>query len=230
MRKYLSILILLFNFFPVISQEIILDVETAVDTIEPRRGPNYKHYAHAFMGFGALTQTGSPGGLITPGLDQFHIGTRYKLKLNETFSTGWEWAYTSSSFKMKQTGSKITPDSFLYDKQRMIFYNGRIGGYVRINFGRRGNTLGKYLDLAAYGEYVFAHTLYTKITLADASVLRIRQSKLDYFQRFNYGVEARIGFGKVILYGNYRLSDMFYKPYGFVELPRLAAGIQFVLG
>jgi len=230
MRILFSILIASIAVFNVQAQDVILDVETAVDTIEPKKGPNYKRYAHLFMGFGVNAQLGEKGGLITPGLDQFQLGTRYKYKFNETFSAGWEWAYASSSFNMKQTSSKFTPDTFLHDRQRLIFYNLRLGAYLRINFGRRGNTLGKYLDLAGYGDYVFAHTLFTKITLADESVLRIRRSQLDYFQRINYGVEARIGVGKIIVFGNYRLSNLFYKPYGFVELPRLNAGIQFVLG
>jgi hypothetical protein len=83
--------------------------------------------------------------------------------------------------------------------------------------------------LAGYGDAVFAHTLYTKYHLLDNSIVRSRRSGLSYFQRLNYGAQVRFGFKKVIFYGQYRLSDMFYIPENFAELPRIIAGIQFSL-
>jgi hypothetical protein len=231
MNKVTSIFACLFVLsMSVFAQEEILEMNPAVDTIEPVKGPNRKHFVHPFMSFGLCIDAGETGAQVRqPRLDQFGFGFRYKRRLAEHFAWGWDLAYNVNDFALKQDLIKTTPDSFIYDSQRMLFYNAQGGVYIRLNFGKRGNTLGKYLDLAGYGDAVFAHTLYTKYHLLDNSIVRSRRSGLGYFQRLNYGAQVRFGFKKVIFYGQYRLSDMFYKPEKFAELPRIIAGIQFSL-
>ncbi len=212
------------------AQEEILEMNPAVDTIEPQKGPNRKHFVHPFMSFGMCVDAGETGARVKqPRVDQFTFGFRYKRRIAEHFAWGWDLAYNVNDFALKQNLIKTTPDSFLYDSQRMIFNNVQAGLYVRLNYGKRGNTMGKYIDLAGYGDAVFAHTLFTKYHLLDNSVVRSRRTGLGYFQRLNYGAQVRFGFKKVIFYGQYRLSDMFYKPENFAELPRIIAGIQFSL-
>ena len=224
---FASLLILSMGVF---AQEEILEMNPAVDTIEPVQGPNRKHFVHPFMSFGLCIDAGETGAQVKqPRVDQFSLGIRYKRRVAEHFAWGWDLAYNVNDFSLKQNLIKTTPDTFLYDRQRMIFYNAQVGLYVRINYGKRGNTLGKYIDFAGYGDAVFAHTLFTKYHLLDNSVVRSRRSGLGYFQRLNYGAQVRIGFKKIIIYGQYRLSDMFYKPENFAELPRIIAGIQFSL-
>jgi hypothetical protein len=202
----------------------------AVDTVESVKGPNRKHFVHPFMSFGMCVDAGETGAQVKqPRIDQFSFGVRYKRRIAEHFAWGWDLAYNVNDYSLKQNLIKTTPDSFLYDRQRMLFYNAQAGLYVRINYGKRGNTLGKYIDLAGYGDAVIAHTLYTKYHLMDNSVVRSRRTGLGYFQRLNYGAQVRFGFKKMIIYGQYRLSDMFYKPENFAELPRIIAGIQFSL-
>ncbi len=214
----------------VCAQEEILEMNPAVDTIEPVKGPNRKHFVHPFMSFGMCVDVGETGAQVKqPRVDQFSFGIRYKRRLAEHFAWGWDLAYNVNDFSLKQDLIKTTPDSFLYDSQRMIFNIAQAGLFLRINYGKRGNTLGKYIDLAGYGDVVFAHTLLTKYHLLDNSVVRSRRSGLGYFQRLNYGAQVRFGFKKVIIYGQYRLSDMFYKPENFAELPRIIAGFQFSL-
>ena len=233
MNKTTSILAcLLILSVSVFAQEEILEMKPAVDTIEPVKGPNRKHFVHPFMSFGMCVDAGETGAQVKqPRVDQFSFGIRYKRRIAEHFAWGWDLAYNVNDFSLKQNLIKTTPDTILYDRQRMIFNNAQAGLYMRINYGKRGNTLGKYIDLAGYVDAVFAHTLFTKKHSNDKynSIERTRRSGLGYFQRLNYGVQVRFGFKKVIIYGQYRLSDMFYKPENFAELPRIIAGIQFSL-
>jgi hypothetical protein len=212
------------------AQEEILEMNPAVDTIEPVKGPNRKHFVHPFMSFGLCIDAGETGAQVKqPRVDQFSFGVRYKRRIAEHFAWGWDLAYNVNDFSLKQDVTKTTPDPILYDSQRMIFNIAQAGLFLRLNYGKRGNTLGKYIDLAGYGDAVIAHTLYTKYHLLDNSVVRSRRSGLGYFQRLNYGAQVRFGFKKVIIYGQYRISDMFYKPENLAELPRIIAGIQFSL-
>ncbi len=231
MNKTLNtIVFILCNLNILIAQEIVLKMNPAVDTSEAKSGPNLKNYWHPFMSFGMCIDPGSAGATVKqPHLDQFSFGYRYKNRLAEHIAVGLDISYNVNDFSLKQNASKTLPDTVQYKKQRMIFYNAQVGAYVRINFGKRGNTLGNYLDLGAYGEYVMSHVQYTKYSLPDGSIVRARRTQLDYFQHFNYGLLARIGFKKLVIYGQYRLSDMFYPSLKMAELPRIQAGIQFVL-
>lgn len=213
-----------------VAQEIVLSMDPAVDTTEETKGPNLKNYSHMFMGFGLCVDPGEVGGKnVIPHLNQFNYGFRYKRRLAEHFALGWELGYSLNDFLLKQDSNKTTPDSLNYSRQRLIFHNAQAGVYMRFNFGRRGNTLGNYLDLGGYGDVVFSHVQFQKYKLADGAVVRARITQLDYFQRLNYGVQARIGMKKIMLYGQYRLSDIFYPSKQMAEMPRITAGIQFVL-
>ena len=49
---------------------------------------------------------------------------------------------------------------------------------------------------------------------------------LKYYEPFNYGVLARFGINRYVIYANYRLSDLFKSSYNYAELPRLTLGVQ----
>lgn len=226
MKRAITLLSLIFA-LNVQAQVELLDEQHVQEQEKPKKGPNYRHYFHSFMSFGVNPLPGDEGAITEPGLDEFNFGVRYKFRIAEPLAIGLDLAYNANTFRMKQTGSKNTPDTALFDRQRMEFHAARLGGYIRVNYGKRGNSLGKYIDLGAYVDYIFAHTLFSKITLGDGSVARINRSKLDYYQPFNYGLQARIGFNKISLYGHYRLSPIFFAPYNFTELTPLSVGVQF---
>jgi len=212
------------------AQNVILEKDPAIDSLVPSRGPNRKNYVHPYMSFGFTTDPGEAGARSRQGtFGHFQFGVRYKRRLSQTFAVGYEFAYDVNDLSQKQEAGKVAPDTFQYKRERLIFYNGLFSPYLRINFGRRGNQLGKYVDLAAYGAYTFAHVLFQKSDLPDGRVVRSRTTGLSYFQRWNYGATVRIGINKFVLYGHYRLSDLFYSNWNFPEPSRLQVGIQFVL-
>jgi hypothetical protein len=229
-NNLLSLVLLFLGLASGLAQEIVLEMNPAIDTLEPKSGPNRKHYVHPLISFGFCADAGEKGATVNqPRVDQFSLGVRYKRRVAEHFALGWELLYNVNDFSLKQKSGKTLPDTLLYTKQRMIFYNAQGGLYMRFNFGRRGNTIGNYIDLAAYGDAVFAHTLYSKYSLPDNSVIRARRNKLDYFQRFNYGAQLRLGYKHMLLYGQYRISDLFYPSLNMAELPRITVGVQFIL-
>lgn len=212
------------------AQNVILEKDPAIDSLVPSRGPNRKNYVHPYMSFGFTTDPGEAGARSRQGtFGHFQFGVRYKRRLSQTFAVGYEFAYDVNDLSQKQEAGKVAPDTFQYKRERLIFYNGLFSPYLRINFSRRGNQLGKYVDLAAYGAYTFAHVLFQKSDLPDGRVIRSRTTGLTYFQRWNYGATVRIGINKFVLYGHYRLSDLFYSNWNFPEPSRLQVGIQFVL-
>lgn len=231
MMKINKIIVLLFlASFSATGQEILFEKDPAIDTTIEKKGPNRKNFTHPFISFGFAIDAGEKGAtVVQPNLDQFAIGFRYKRRLNKTFSVGFEFSYTNYAFSIKQNNQKTTPDSTINQRQRLYFYDIQLGAYFRINFGKRGNILGNYFDIAPYSEAVVAFTEFSKYKLPDGSVVRARRSGIDYFQRFNYGIQARIGLKKLIFFGQYRISNAFYGDKNLAEIPRITAGIQFVL-
>ena len=221
-------LCLLLNATP--AQDVILEKDPAIDSLIPKRGPNRKHFVHPYMSFGFTADPGEAGARSRQGtFGHYQFGVRYKRRLSQTFALGYEFAYDVNDLSQRQEAGKLAPDTVQYTRERLIFYNGLFSPYLRINFGKRGNQLGKYIDLAAYGTYTFAHVLFQKSDLPDGRVVRSRTSGLTYFQRFNYGATVRIGINKLVIYGQYRLSNLFYANWNFPEPARLQVGIQFVM-
>lgn len=221
-------LFLLFGSAP--AQNIVLEKDPAIDSLVPKRGPNRKHYLHTYMSFGFTTDPGEAGARSRQGtFGHCQLGLRYKRRLSQTFALGYEFAYDVNDLSQRQESGKLVPDTLQYRRERLIFYNALFSPYLRINFGRRGNQLGKYVDLAAYGTYTVSHVLFQRSELPDGRNIRSRTTGLTYFQRFNYGATVRIGINKIILYGHYRLSDLFYANWNFPEPARLQVGVQFVL-
>jgi len=230
MKLNIALFILLFISFNFSAQEILFEKDPAIDSTIEKTGPNRKHFWHPFMSLGFAIDAGEKGAtVVQPNLDQFVLGFRYKRRINNTFAVGFEFSYTNYGFSIKQNNQKTTPDTSVNQRQRLFFYDLQLSPYFRINFGKRGNVLGKYFDIAPYYETVIAFTEFSKYKLPDGSVVRARRSGVNYFQRFNYGIQARIGLKKIIFFGQYRISNAFYGDKNLAEIPRITAGVQLVL-
>jgi len=236
MRLNALLILLVFTSLAINAQDVVFERKNASDTVRPSTGPNRRHYVYPFITAGFIAQPGFDGAKVKMGhLGQWGVGFRYKYKLSRTFALGFDLSYSVSDYELKKDASKAVPDTILYDEQRLIFNNFELGVYFRINFGRRGNILGKYLDLGAYADAVARHTYFTRLTLPEngsalgGSVVKSRSTESNYYQKLNYGIQARIGVNRWAIYGQYRLSDMFYSSYNFQELPRLTLGLQLVL-
>jgi hypothetical protein len=230
MKNCILILLFLNISLQINGQEILLKKDPAIDSTIEKKGPNRKHFWHPFMSFGFAVDAGEKGAtVVQPNLDQFALGLRYKRRINNIFSVGFEFSYTNYAFSIKQNKQKTTPDTSVNQKQRFYYYDLQLSPYFRVNFGKRGNVLGNYFDIAPYYEAVIALTEFTKYKLPDGSVVRARRSGVNYFQRINYGIQARIGLKKIIFFGQYRISNAFYGDKNLAEIPRITAGVQFVL-
>jgi len=97
--------------------------------------------------------------------------------------------------------------------------------YFRINFTRRGNYLGNFLDFGASVDWTFAMRHFTK-EKTDNIITKTRSRGYDYYNPLNYHVFARIGFNRYVLSGSYRLSDVFKNKYNYPELAKITVGLE----
>jgi hypothetical protein len=214
------------------AQDFNLENKLQGDDVETAKGPNAPKFGHFYTGFGLVAD--QPEGdrdikyLQSNNID---IGYRYKYKLGDIFSAGWELSYARLKFSYSLAdggGTNVDPQP---EKEFLRLHQLKPGIYVRINFDPlRGNKMGKFIDLGGYGSYNFGRNLYQEFD-GDNDVARKQKtvySGLQKIEQFSYGILARIGINRIVFFGQYRLSDINNND-GLVmnEPSRMVAGIQF---
>ena len=141
-----------------LAQKPVLDVDVAGDTVPEKFGPNLPHYFHVYSGIGFNIGPGEGDSLeVLPGWSyRATIGMRYKRKITSWYSLGLDLAYANSRYRLAQDSSKNLPSRNLHEREVLV--NNSIDGEVfqRINYTKRGNIIGNYVDMGVYGSYGFA--------------------------------------------------------------------------
>jgi hypothetical protein len=242
--KELSLLIFLVIFTLISSSAQSVLIEENVkkyDLDKPTYGPNLRHFTHFYIGYGFIVDKPRGNGIQIQH-DWSHtliVGYRYKLKIFNFLAIGTDFNYYYMVYYLKQNSSKTVPNSILHDKEKLKFNNLGAEAWLRINFGRRGNYMGNFMDFGAFYNWGFSAKHFYQDRVDDktnpymAKVIRVTNRDLNYVEPFNYGVRARIGFNRFVIAGTYRLSNLFTQDFrdnvADVELPRFSIGLQFGL-
>lgn len=210
-----------------------LNAQRVVIAKEPPRnhdaeyGMNRKHYSHGYLGL--LFIIGPPensGADIYYGRSRsIEYGYRYKRRINNTFSIGSEIIARRHAFHIKQTDKKEVPDNIIKDTEKLVFLDAGLGVYKRVNFGQRGNYIGRFLDVGAYASWVF-HARHVYFMEEDGLSTRVRVTGMNYPASFAYGLNARLGFNNWVIKGSYQLSDHFRGSSGLPEFPKYSIGLE----
>jgi len=214
------------------AQEYLIRQFPRLDTIPSKIGPNRTHYLATFFGFGSLFgPTDSSGSDVNPARSYWiNAGWRYKKKHSTFFNTGSDLFFEVRNFSLAQTDEKVFAGQFKHKKERLFQVTINYSLFFRFNLVKRGNHLGKYIDLFATAIYapIERHYTYDKI---DAVYGETRGkhvfTHLQYIQRFFGQVGVRYGISAVQFQVFYRPLDMFKNSgrFPYPELPRFGAGI-----
>lgn len=209
------------------AQDTLMLEKEPMKKMEKRKGKNGSHYSHPYIGIKFPIPPGNEGAEIlfwnSYGME---FGIRSKYRVSNFYSLGFNAAYAFTRYRMSQEEGKMTPDTEVYDKQSLRNNEWRLGFYNRFNFDvRRGNTIGKFLDLGVYGTYHFGNKVWTEVESGNTTINTLTK-KLDYIEPWGYGVFAQLGSGPWVLTAEYRLSNYFKEDSGFPEMPELTIGLQ----
>ncbi len=235
-----TLLIISALFFTLFTTAQTVELEEDVrllDIKKPTRGQNLRHYNHWYLEYGSIIPVKEdPGAKVkSPFAFSFSAGNRYKLKLNNYFAVGLGAAYSYTSFRLKQDAQKQIPNNITHRKEKYIFHALAADAFFRINFGKRGNIVGKFIDLGGYGSYAFSakHEYEDKIKkpqMAGYTDTRQTNTGLQYINRLNYGATVRMGINRYVLFGRYRISEIFDANFktqvSKAELARITVGVQ----
>ncbi len=195
---------LLLYFLPAatLAQDVLLSEKVDTSYQVPKFGLNRLHYAHLYFKFGFIAGQNQQLEDAKFGSNDFGFGLRYKLKMSNYFATGVDLEYTLTNV--------FYPTQKPILKEKYIFVNLKYDWYLRLNIGKRGDIIGKYMDFGVWASHIFLTNYYTKVEFKnqDYKHLEQTQSSLKYFDKFNYGFFARLGINQWALFVEYRYSDI----------------------
>ena len=242
MYRLLILMLAVFQ-LPLHAQDVLMAEEVLTDSIDPAFGPNYSNYSHFYLGFGMVAGNSLDGSPIKYGMSiERGIGLRYKWKFNRVLSAGFNLGYSYTQYQLKQDSAKTLPNQLLHKKEKLSFHNLYLGVYQRINWGKRGNYIGNFIDLGGRFYWPFAVNHVTKDQLPanninNGNMVKVKTSNLAFTNPYYYCAALRIGFNRYVLSVSYRLSPLFktdpnlFSQYNNViqhyeELPLLIIGIE----
>lgn len=234
MKKLIFIISLSFISFFAFNQTILMDVDVNQDTIVPKWGKNLRHFTHFYISYGFVaTDFEGDGAKIKYGTSgEFTFGMRYKFKLANFYAMGAELDWTTVNYGIDQNKDKTFPNNIIHNKEHINCNFLNLGYYNRFNFDRRGNKIGKFLDLGVYGS-LLTHSSHFYVDKKNPNMIyyseksKVRNYNPLYIESFAYGVNARLGFDAFVFYAKYRLSNLILPKYDtFPEIPRLTVGMQ----
>ncbi len=202
------------------------------DTIRKKIGPNRTHFIHPYieLNFACSEENNNLSKINYFSSNGLNLGVKYKLKLLKPISIGLDLSYRSTNFYLKQNAERIALTSIKY-KYESINFNNRLGlgAFLRINYTKRGNYLGKYIESELVYDYSFNMKYKVKYSNANSTEKKITNYRNTIYNDINYYLNLKFGFNKFALICEYRISDLFKNNNIFYELPRYNLGIQYAI-
>lgn len=208
-------------------------------------GPNRRFFSHPYTGFGFVFGGFDHEGDTLPPLkfgNSFSIasGTRYYKNYNPFLARiiDYEISYEQHALNLKKDPDIAIPVDNI-DLKKAKYWMVKIGlaWSYQFNFKvKRGNQLGAYLSLGAYGDFLLFRRFsasYTSNVSSYADNIRVSLGKLDYFNRWDYGAIVRFGRTNWSLFAKYRYANYFNnkaEANSIKELPRFVVGLNFFPG
>jgi len=222
----LLVLALLLSASAARAQQVLLQTDVAEDTIPSRTGPNRRYFGHLYAGYALAAGPSALGVKYGFSASEVQLGGRLKRRLGYFLALNTDLRYAYLRYGLDPGASRSDPFGPGFDSQYLSYHQVQGEASLRLSpTRRRGNTVGRYLDLLAYGGWAFATTYATNRPGPSGGRLEEVAHQPDYLARWLGGVGARVGSNSVALVGRYRLSEAL-RGAGLPEPPRWQLGIE----
>lgn len=238
-KKYLAAVACFFFLLviPAGAQRVLLEERVDTSGVIPRQGPNRFFFAHGLGRIGLLTGPQEYGMQTNWWSASITYGARMKFKLWSWDALVVDFGYHFDNYSLRKKQPSLPP-FYPHDHQRArLGVNNLTFAFCdRINFGRRGNVMGTWLDLGVYGDWAF-HSAYVYVDQYYSSTspyggrfkAKTHVTRLPYLAGLNYGFTAHFGNDSYGIFVNYRVNDFITNPgagTNYHDLPRLMIGIE----
>lgn len=203
----------------------------------PSFGPNRAIFYYPLIKIGAFVPIYDQGIYLNPWCSSMSYELRTKAKICKWNALVLDIGYRCDRFSIKENVDHTIPFFGGNSKRsRLSSHNVTFALCDRINFGRRANIQGIYLDFGFFGDYVFRSSHLTVYEYYDSNSIagdhvksKVRATKLPYINKLNYGLTARFGWEWGSFYGMYRMTDLIMDPDIFTpwpDVPKLVVGLE----
>ena len=208
------------------AQQVLLQADVAADTIPSRTGPNRRYFGHLYGGYALAAGPSALGVKYGFASSEVQLGGRLKRRLGSLLAFNTDLRYAYLRYGLDPGASRPDPFGPGFDSQYFSYHQVQGEASLRLNPARRrGNTVGRYLDVLAYGGWAFATTYATAGPGPRGGQLETVAHRPDYLARWLGGVGLRLGSNSVALVGRYRLSEAL-RGAGAPEPPRWQVGVE----
>jgi len=234
MKIIIYISVLFFAFNSLNAQTVLLKETVPEDFSETDNnyGPNRGFFEYPYFNYGVnaniYSHTNDPVMSIHPqSSPKLNFGTKYLFKLVSFSAIVFDFNMGFNQYKLQSNQSYLLIDSTAKVKSAK-FQTFSIGGDLSLRFNlkpKRGNSIGKYIDLGGYIDWLWGRQFKTKYegTIANYSVIAHKISSMNKYQ---WGLSAKYGGGIFGVFANYRLSNLLKQTDPSVILPRVTVGIS----
>jgi len=214
---------------PALAQQVLVQANVADDTVKTSFGPNRRYFGHLYVGYGLVAGPAAAGAGLRFGLpsSELRLGGRLKRRLSQTLALNLDLGYAYQRYALAQNAQKTVPSPALHRSESLARHQLYSEASLRLNAGRRGNTVGRYLDLLAGGGWVAAtaHSADDEPGPGIDAVETIERG-LPYLNPWTADLGTRLGWDRYALTARYRVGAVFRTGYGWPELPRWRVGVE----
>ena len=214
---------------PAQAQQVLVQANVADDTVKTTFGPNRRYFGHFLVGYGLVAGPAGAGAGIRYGLpsSELRLGGRLKRRLSPTLALSVDLGYAFQRYELAQNGQKTVPSAALHHAESLARHLLYSELSLRLNAGRRGNTVGRYLDLLAGGGWVAATAHGTEDAPGPGiGSVETTERGLPYLRRWMADVGARLGWDRYALTARYGVTPAFQPTYAWPEPPRWRVGVE----
>jgi len=216
---------------PALAQQVLVQADVAADTLAPRTGPNRRLFGHFYLGYALAAGPAGGSGVALrygTGSAEAQAGGRLKYRISQTLALTADLRYAFLRYTLAQEAGKIVPSPALHEAEQLVFHQLQSEVGLRLNVGERGNSVGRYLDLLAWGSWAFAREYRAdEVPPPGASSLQTTVGNPPYLRALVGGLGARLGQNRYSLTARYRLSSPWTTDYSaWPALPRWLVGVE----
>ena len=211
-------------------QQVLVQANVADDTVKTTFGPNRRYFGHVYLGYGLVAGRAGTGAAVRYGGASAELrgGGRFKTRFSQVVAVNLDLGYAYLRYELEQNGQKLVPSPALHRREGLGLHQIYSEISLRLNVGRRGNAVGRYVDLLAGGSWV-AGTRHNTEDAPAPGIGRVETTEygLPYLRRWSGNVGTRLGIDRYALVARHRLSPAFGPAYAaWPELPRWVVGLE----
>lgn len=222
------------------AQRTLFEQDVDTSGAIPKFGPNRAFYVHPYVAYGLMFWPQEDGARTKWYSSNYAYALRFKRKLAWWDSWIVDIGYRYDYFSLNQKKTKMAPlDTIRHSREFLSVHNVSGEFCNRINFSRRGDVLGTWLDIGVYADWVFrtSDRYVDRYEDPNSPAGRYYRDKrrivgLPYIQTRNYGFVLRCGGENTALFVRYRLNELIKDRADAddPDLPKLTIGIEIFPG